>query len=320
MTTQISTPSPTLSLSLALIALSAMTLWAQRPPSTYTLGPDDQIIVRALDLEEIKDQPVRIDMNGNINLPLVGRVHAAGLTVEQLERQLVKLLKAYLQDPTVTVAVNEFRSQPVSVLGAVNKPGVHQLQGRKTLFEVLSLAEGLRNDAGNTIKITRRKEWGGLPLSTAKDDPTGQFSVADVNVKSAMEGRSPQENILIMPYDVISVPRAELVYVIGSVRRAGGFVLNEREAISVLQALSLAEGLERTAAPQNARILRPAPDPSKRTEIPVDVKKILAGKSNDVPLQANDILFVPNSVAKSAALRTFEAAVQIGTGVVIYRR
>src|SRR5207302_9130286 len=103
-----------------------------------------------------------------------GRVHAAGLTVEQLENAMVERLKAYLQQPTVTVGIAEFRSQPVSVLGAVGTPGVLQLQGRKTLFEILSMAGGLKAEAGNVVVITRQKEQGAIPLPNAKEDPTGR--------------------------------------------------------------------------------------------------------------------------------------------------
>lgn len=311
----------------------AATLWATglaaQPPaakpedplrSTYVLGPDDQITIWALDAEEIANKPVLIGTGGYIHLPMVGRLRAAGLTVEQLEAELAARLKTYIKQPQVAVSITEFRSQPVSVIGSVTRPGVHQLQGRKTLVEILSLAEGLRPDAGHSVKITRRLEWGRIPLPTAADDPTGQFSVATVNLKAVMEAKNPEENILIRPNDVISVPRAEMVYVIGEVRRSGGFILQERETMSVLQALSLAEGLGRTAAPQSAKILRPASGASRRTEIPVDLKKIFAGKSADVPLRPDDILFVPNNAAKSAVLRSVEAAIQVGTGVAIYRR
>jgi polysaccharide biosynthesis/export protein len=108
--------------------------------------------------------------------------------------------------------------------------------------------------------------------------------------------------------------------VIGAVKRPGGFVLSEREHISVLQALSMAEGLDRVAAAANARILRASDGATTRAEIPVDVNKVLTGKIGDVQLQANDILFIPNSAAKSAAMRGMEAVIQLGTGVAIYRR
>ena len=156
--------------------------------------------------------------------------------------------KAYVHDPVVTAGIAEFRSQPVSVLGAVKNPGVHQILGNKSLFEILSLAGGLSPDAGNIVNITRRKERGSIPLPTARPDATGEFIIADVGVKSILDAKNPEQNIVIQPDDVISVPRGDMVYVIGSVRRSGGFMLNEKEAISVLQALSMAEGLERTAA------------------------------------------------------------------------
>jgi polysaccharide export outer membrane protein len=311
---------------------ATLALGAQKPPpapapespeqlrSTYVLGPEDQITIRALDAEEISDKPVRIDFSGYIRLPMAGRLRASGLTIEQLEAQLVERLKTFIREPEVSVSITEFRSQPVSVIGAVRNPGVHQLQGRKTLIEILSLAGGLNTDAGHTIKITRRLEWGRVPLRTAADDPTAQFSVAQVSVKAIMEAKNPEENIIVRPYDVISVPRAQMVYVTGQVQRSGGFVLNERETLSVLQALILAGGLNPAASPQNSRILRPSPGASNRTELAVDLKKILAGKAQDLPLQPEDILFVPASTPKKAAIRALEAAIQVGTGIVIWRR
>lgn len=274
--------------------------------------------VSALDLEELDDRKARIDLKGEVNLPSVGRVRAAGLTVEQLEASITERLRAILQQPTVTVSIEEFRSQPVSVLGAVGTPGVIQLQGRKTLFEVLSMAGGLKPDAGNSIVITRKRQQGTIPLPGAKIDPGG-FSVAEISAKSVMSGKNPQENILVEPNDVISVPKAELVYVIGAVKKPGGFVLTERETVSVLEVLSLAEGLDRMAAPKTAKILRPEAGAPQRSEIAVNLKTILEGKDSDVQLKANDILFVPTSASKNAMIRGAEAALQIGTGLAIYR-
>lgn len=302
------------------LAVAALAADNEQAPGAYILGPDDQIIIRAIDLEEIKAEPVRIDMRGNISLPLLGRMHVAGLALDQVEAELTSRLRAYLREPEVTVSIAEFRSQPVSVLGAVNNPGVLQLQGRRTMFEVLSQVGGLRADAGNSIKITRRREWGPIPLPGAAEDPSHEYSVADVSVKSIMDAKNPRENIQVKPNDVISVPKAELVYVIGAVRKPGGFVLSEKETLSVLQALSLAEGIDHASAPQNSKVLRESASQSRRSETAVDVKKILAGTSPDVPLRANDILFIPASASKNVALRGLEAAIQIGTGVAIYRR
>lgn len=292
---------------------------ADSNPSTYVLGPADQITITGLDVEEMANKPVRVDENGDISLPLVGRLHIAGLTVRQCELELNQHLSTYIREPQVAVSVTEQRSQPVSVIGAVNTPGIHEVEGRKTLLEMLSLAGGIRPDAGYSVKITRQREWGCIPLPNSTLDPSGRFSVAEVSLKKIMNATQPEENILVMPHDVISVPRAEMVYVIGDVKKSGGFALGEHQSVTVLQALSLAEGLERTAAPQRAKILRANPEAGQRIEIAVNVKKILEGKSKDVPLQGDDILFVPDNVAKNVAIRSLETIVGVGSGIAVWR-
>jgi len=125
-------------------------------------------------------------------------------------------------------------------------------------------------------------------------------------------------NISLEPNDVITVPRAEMVYVVGAVNRAGAFVLNQRSSISALQALSRAEGLGTYSAASSSKIIRRRE--GQPVEVQVDLKKILAGQSPDVPLYANDILFIPTSTAKRAGSKTVEAIIQIATGVAIYHR
>jgi polysaccharide export outer membrane protein len=290
----------------------------QPTPDTYTLGPGDQIIVRVLDLEEIDTKPVPIDLRGSINLPVAGRIQASGLTTERLEAAIAERLKKVLVRPDVSVYLAEMRSQPVSLLGQVQTPGVHQLQGQKNLFEVLSLAGGLRQEAGPVINITRRLEWGPIPLPSASNDSTGRFSVASIDVKSVMNASNPAENILIKPNDVISVPKADTIYVIGAVKKPGAYVLGEHHTLSALQVLALAEGTDRTAATQDAKIMRVLPDSNDRAEIPVDLRNILSGKTPDIPLSADDILFVPTSKAKAVGYRALEALVQAGT-FAVYR-
>jgi polysaccharide export outer membrane protein len=288
-------------------------------PSTYTLGPNDQISFWGTDADEIVNKPFRIDPEGEVSLPMVGRLRAEGLTIRQFEEALNKRLSTYVRDPHIAVSIVEFRSQPVAVVGAVKSPGTYQLQGRKTVVEMISLAGGFREDAGNTVKITRELEWGKIPLSNATIDPLHNFSVAEVRIKEILEAKNPEDNILMMPHDVITVPRGELVYVIGDVKKAGGFILAERSNMSVLQALSMAEGLDHTAKASHTKILRLEPGQEQRTEIAVNLKKILDGRSNDVPLQAGDILFVPGSTAKKAGVRTLEAMIEAGTGLAIWR-
>jgi len=290
--------------------------------TSYILGPNDQITIRALDAEEISDKIYRVGSDGDLTVPMIGRLKVAGLTAGQLESELAARLEKYIRHPKVAVTVTEFHSQPVSVIGAVTTPGIVQLQGRKTLVEVLSMAGGLRNDAGQNVTITRRLESGPLPLSGARPDATGQFTIAEVRLKDVLEARKPEQNITVEPNDIISVPRAETIYVLGAVNKAGGFVLNDRDALSVLQALSLAGGLERTAAPQKAKILRITPGTTKREEVPLDLKPIFSGKASDVALQPDDILFIPDSTQKKAALRAVEMLTAIGTtagaGIVLY--
>src|SRR5258708_21739495 len=122
---------------------TAKTTANDRVPSSYVLGPDDLISIRVLQAPDLADKPIRIDLNGYIDLPFIGRVRAAGATVEVLRTELEAKFSAIVREPQVAINVDEFRSQPVSVIGAVNTPGVHQIRGKKSLVEVLSLADGL---------------------------------------------------------------------------------------------------------------------------------------------------------------------------------
>ncbi len=314
-------------LCVASLALAASLGLAQTVPQAtggdvkeYVLGPDDVLKIWVLGVDEIGETPIRVDSNGWISLPLVGRVQAGGLTVEELRVALVKKLQKDLRDPNVSVSITDFGSQPVAVVGAVNTPGVHQLRGRKTLAEVIALAGGLRPDAGYNIRISRPTESGTLPLPSPTLAPDGKFWVGEVKTQDFLAATNPSDNILIRPHDVITVPTADMVYVIGAVRKPGAFVLHERETMSILQALSMAEGLGPTPAPGDSRILRTEPGAPKRREIPVDVKKIMAGHAEDLALRANDILFVPPSHGKMAALRTLDAAITAGTGLLIFGR
>jgi len=292
----------------------------QVPDEAYILGPGDQLSIWALGAEEVGKSPVRIDPSGYVDLPLVGRLRAGGLTVQRFRADLAAKLRTYVQSPQVAVTVTESRSQPVSVIGAINKPGIHQLEGRKTLVDVIALAGGVRPEAGHTIRVTRGIERGAIPLPTAHLDASGQFSVVDLNLRSVLESRNPELNITIEPHDVIAVAKGDLVYVLGQVKKSGGFVLNERKSITALQALAYAEGLDRTAAPKQAKILRVVPGQPQRMEIAVNLRAILDGKSQDVPMLADDILFVPNNSARQVGMAALSTAVQLGTGLIIWRR
>jgi polysaccharide export outer membrane protein len=311
---------------LLLLALGYSGFCADPLPASnrdYVLGPDDGLTVNVADLAEFDSKSIgviRVDHQGDIRLPIAGRIQASGLTVEALEKEIANRLSGIMNNPEVSVAVAEYRSHPVSVLGAVRNPGVYQVTGPKTLFEVLSLAGGLNADAGNRVNITRAVSAGSLPLLNASTDKTGQFYIGELSVRSVMEAKSPEENIMVLPNDVITVPKADMVYVVGAVNKPGGFLLLEKEQLSVLQAVSLAAGLDKVASAKKARILRQSSPGAERTEVVVNVQKILDGSAEDVSLQANDILFIPNSLAKSTSARVLDAAIQAGTGIAIFGR
>ncbi len=284
----------------------------------YVLGTDDQVVIHAPDLADISEKPHKIDRDGDLRLPMVGRVHAAGMTAEQLEIELATRLKVYFYKPDVSVAVIDSRSQPVSILGAVVTGGVKQLEGGKTLLEVLSAAGGLTPDAGPIVRIARRIEMGRIPLPEAADDSGGAFSIVDLDAKALLDGRSPEKNINILSNDVISVPRAEVVFVIGEVSKPGPVILSGARAISVMEAVSSSGGTLRTAAPNRVRILRRVPGQDNRLEMNVDLQRIMNGRAKDMALAPGDILVIPDSSGKRMTTRVIEAAIQMGTMIGTY--
>lgn len=295
---------------------------AMRPgEAAYALGPEDQLTIHVVDLSDISDKPVRIDPNGYLELPLLGRVRAAGLSVESLRDVLAERAARYIESPQITINVTEYRSRPVSILGEVNSPGLHLLQGPTRLVNVISLAGGLKPDAGEKLTLTRERKQGILPLPGAHADPTGEYSISSVRLNSLIDGSNPASNIEVRANDIISVSRADMVYVVGQVKKAGGILLRSDDAITLTQALSLAEGTGPDAAPRKARILRAVDGKaSNKNEIPVNLSAVMSGKAPDLELHANDVLFIPDNVPASAMKRATEAAIQMATGVMIYRR
>ena len=308
--------------STALLLIAGATVLAETDdaaPSTYLLGPDDVLSVSVPEAEELSFDELRIDPEGSVRLPRIGSLPAAGLTVAMFETEVERRLARYLHDPEAIVTVSEFRSQPVSVLGEVREPGVFQLRGNKTLAEVLSLAGGLSDAAGNIVKVTRRDQWGPVPLPGSTVSPDGRYSVAGVDLALLMDARAPEHNIKIMPQDVVTVPRAEMVYVVGSVQRAGAFPLSERESVSVLQALAMAGGLAPAARQKDARILRSAVVDSGRIEIAVNLKDVIAGRSTDPTLGRDDILFIPENGRRLVGLKAIQTLVATASGIAVWR-
>jgi polysaccharide export outer membrane protein len=287
----------------------------------YLLGPGDQFVINTLHVQELAGKTFRVESEGFVNFPMAGRLKVSGLSVDRLSSELTNRLKEFYLNPEISVTMTEFRSQQVSVVGSVNASGLQVLQGPKTLVEVLSQAGGLRADAGPMVRVTREIKWGRLPVAGAHDDPSGEYSIAELDAQSVLSAANPAQNFLVRPNDVISVPKADIVYVLGEVKKPGGFVLSAREELSVLEALSMAEGFQARASAKGCKILRASGAPgSPRREEAVDVRKILDGKAADVKLRPDDILVVPNSASKSATLRGLETAIQVGTGLVIFHR
>jgi polysaccharide export outer membrane protein len=313
-------------------------------PPEYTIGPEDVLEVNVFEAQEM-NREVRVSATGEISLPLLGAVRAAGLTPRKLETTLEELLRQqYMKDPHVGVFVKDMQSHPVSVMGAVRKPGTFQIRGNKTLLEILSLSEGLADDAGEDVIILRgaaqnnsaksilgkssdvpeppvaTQESAGPGAAGTATEKTGATSqnVLQVNLKDLLDSTDPRHNPTVYPGDIVKVSRAGIVYVVGAVQRPGGFAMKTNEKISVLQAIALSEGLTRTAAKGSARIIRTNEQSGARTETPIDLGKILSGKSSDPMLGPRDIVFVPDSAAKTVFSRGAEAATQTLAGLLIF--
>jgi polysaccharide export outer membrane protein len=261
----------------------------------YVLRPGDQVLIRAAGIQDISERPFLIDSDGFVELPTLGRVKAGGASVAQFEELLFKLSKEYVREPQVTVTVVQFSNEPVFFVGAFKTPGIYPLNGRRTLIEMMAAVGGLQPNASRRIKITRRKDSGEIPLSNAVPAQDGSSSSVEINMARLRDNLNPAEDIVLQPFDVISVERAESVYVGGQVAKVGALELQERDAMSVIQALTQAGGLLPGADAKRAVILRPVLSTSRRAEIPVNLKRILSSEDHDVPLLPNDVLYVPKS-------------------------
>jgi len=287
---------------------------------SYVLGPGDVLTIWALGADEISAKPYTVLPDGYLDLPLAGRVLVSGKSVEQVKAELRRSLGQYFYNPQVSITVTDFRSQPVSVLGSVTQPGVHQLQGGKSLLEVLSLAGGMAPDADSSVIITRHAEWGPIPVPGSKLDATGKYYMAKIDLQSVTEAKTPQDNIRIFPNDVIQVPKARLVYVLGEVSKPGGFVLHQDENVTAVQALSMAGGPTPYGSTKGARLLRASADSKERQEINVNLRQVLEGKGGDMVMHPEDILYIPGNASKKVSVQLLQTGLQITTGLVIWRR
>jgi polysaccharide export outer membrane protein len=263
------------------------------------LGLGDLLEVNVYNVPELASK-VRVSNAGDVYLPLVDYVHVDGLTQEEAQTLIEKRLSdgGFVRSPHVTIFVDEAASQGVTILGEVSKPGIYPDTADHKLYAVISEAGGFSSAASRKIAILRRNRPEPIRIELPRnlaDDTTG--------------------NIDIQPGDTITVPRAPIIYVVGDVGRPAGLLV-DNGSLTVLQALALAGGTNRTAKLSAARIIHKSPGGMSETK--VEIKKMLEAKVPDVTLQADDILFIPVSSGKVLANRTFEAAMSAATAVTIY--
>jgi polysaccharide biosynthesis/export protein len=299
---------------------TARELLNSRIGPNYLIGPEDVITINVFDVPELSKFDAQVANDGTISVPLLGSVKAAGLTQTQLRDELDKEWgEKYLNHPQVSLYIKDFKSRPVSVVGSVAKPGMIYLTGRRTLVEVLAMAGGLASvgaAAGKEVYVERAGGFENLPTvdgltQTAPDK-------VSIELKKLLYSQDTKLNIEIEPFDIVTVSRAGIVYLAGAFTRPGGYVLDNKDSITALEAVAMAQGLGGNARTSQAQIIRRSSS-GATTETIIDLKKILQGKAPDVSLADNDILFVPNSNAKAITKSTVSSVIGIVSGMVIYR-
>ena len=263
------------------------------------LGPGDLVEISVYNIPELTTK-ARVSSNGDVYLPLIDYVHVADLTQEEAQAIIEKRLSdgGFVNNPHVTVFVAENTSGAVTLLGEVSTPGPYSIVGDRRLYDIFSAAGGLTEKAGKTVTITHRGDPE-HPLTVQLADNLAQ---------------TPETNVRIRQGDTIVVQRAGVVYVVGDVARPSGFLM-DKDHLTVLRAIALAGGTTRTAKLGGAKLLRKTPDGVQQTTIALN--KILQAKAPDIPMKADDVLFVPSSAGKVAAYRGTEAIMQSATALSI---
>ena len=314
---------------------------ARTKPVDIPIGGGDLVHIDVFDVPELS-RDVRVSASGDISFPLLpGLIHVAGLNVFQLENKMAQLLieNGLVSHPQVSVFVKEQTSQPISVVGAVHHPMVYQAIRPTTLLQVLADAGGISDDAGGDIIITRPAssiEPSNSPAASAaaapdppsdppsdppaSDPPPPAPQVITVHLQDLLDS-GESKDIPVQGGDVIRVPQAGIIYIIGrGIMQPGGYVLQGHgEDVTVLRAVAFAHGLSTFAKADSAVILRNNPATGKRDEIHVQIKKIEQNKIPDVLVKSNDILYIPDSAGKRALARAGQSAIGIGTGIAVYR-
>jgi polysaccharide export outer membrane protein len=288
------------------------------------IGAGDLLHIDVFDVPELS-RDVRVSNLGEISFPLIHeKIRAAGATTFQLEQKIQDVLResGLVSDPQVSVFIKELNSQPVTIIGAVVRPMTYQVNRPMSLLELIANAGGITDGAGTVVLITRRTETESLtPISDTSGSSEPGSRTIRIQLQDLLNTENTAFNIPVYGGDVINVPLGGIVYVMGGgVSQQGGYVVQSHgEQITVLKAVALAHGLGGYAKPDDAVIYRLNPNTGKREATPVHIKQIEQNKSQDVAMKSNDILYVPDSLTKKILVRASEAAVQIGSGVLIYR-
>jgi len=268
------------------------------------LHPGDLVAVSVYDAPELT-RTVRVDPDGTIRLPLLAEgVNATGLLPRELEIALTSALKfgEILVDPVVKITVVEYHSRPISVMGAVRRPITFQSDGSVTLLEALSRAEGLTEDAGSEILVTQNK------------------TVQRIPVKQLLSKADPAVNLILTGNEEIRVPVAGKIFVLGNIRKPGGFAVRDPADSTVLKMVALSEGLM-PFSEKIAYIVRRR-EGEKPQEIPIELAKIMERKSSDVPLEIGDILYVPDNKSRRSTMSIIDRLAGFGSatasGLVIW--
>jgi polysaccharide export outer membrane protein len=262
----------------------------------YKIGPQDLLEISVFEVEKL-NKTVRVSSQGNINLPLIGILKVKGLTPEELEKEIRSLLaEKYLRDPQVNVLIKEFRNQQISVMGAVKNPGVFDVTGAKTILDMLAIAGGLREDAGQLLFLLRPPKEDEISQTGKRaNDQKPETFVIDLD-GLLVEGNL-KLNLSLLHRDVINVPVSGKVFVGGEVKNPGGFPKGKRMTLS--QAIIQAGGLRFQAHASETRLIRYSDKGTDKEVLTFNVYAIQKGKETDPYLKENDIIIVPSSAVKS---------------------
>lgn len=260
----------------------------------YKVGPEDLLQINVLNVDKLCTE-ARVNGQGLIRLLLIGDVQVSGLTAVEVAKKLSQLYKEgdYLVDPQITVSVKEFQYQKVAVTGAVNKPDHYALIGPRTLLEVLGMAGGLSDKAGEIVNVIRPPS-GASPAQAVgmEQGALGGAQTVVVDLNQLLLKGDIGLNIRIQNGDVVFVPFARSAYVLGAVQKPGGVLIKEN--LTVTKAIAQTGGVERVIGSNNVTILR-TDENGRRTTIPLDLNQITRGRMEDIALQENDIVFVHES-------------------------